>query len=92
MVTSSLQLLVNPVQLGRQSASNVCVLGVECLLEGVLGLPESFGLSLVGFDIRGEVVEFLLRRAPTTSTVESLFFRDMTTDEVINICGSYRDS
>jgi len=53
-------------------------------------LSKSLSLPLVGFDIAGEIAELFLSKFGATSTVESLFLRDMIIDEVINIFGSYR--
>ena len=50
------QFLVDALQLSRQCPSDICVFGIKCLFEGVLGLSQGFGLPLVCFDVGSEVV------------------------------------
>lgn len=68
---------MDAVEFGGQGAPDVCVLGVEGLLEGVLGLPQRLRLSLVGLDVGGQTVEFFLGGGGGTSVEESLFLSDM---------------
>jgi len=80
---------VDSVEFGREGSPDICVFGVEWFFEGVFGLAQGFGLSLIGFDIGGEVVELFLGGGGGTSTVESLFLSDI---EVINISIIYHAS
>lgn len=68
---------MDSVKLCAETAPDVCILGIESLFECVFGLPEGFGFSLIGLDVGGEIVEFFLSEWRVTSTVESLFLRDI---------------
>jgi hypothetical protein len=77
-VAACVQFFVDAVELGGEGAPDVCVFGVEGLLEGLFGVPERLRLPLVCLYIGGEVVELFLIAESSTSTVDSLFFKDIT--------------
>ena len=74
---TGVQLLVDAVEFSREGPPDVSIFGIEGLFEGVLGLAEGLGLSLVGLDVGGEVIEFFLDHINPTSTVESRFLSDI---------------
>ena len=68
---------MDAVQLGGKRASDIRILSIECLLEGLLGLSKSLCFSLIGFDVGSEVVQFFLNKVRATSTVDRRFLRDI---------------
>ena len=68
---------MDAVEFGGEGPSDVWVFGIKGLFEGILGLAEGFGLSLVGLDVGGEIVELFLDGMNLTSTVERRFLRDI---------------
>ena len=57
---TAVQFLVDAVELGGERTADVCVFGIEGLLEGVLGLPQGLSLSLVCLNVGGQAVELFL--------------------------------
>ena len=51
---------MDAVELGGERTADVCVFGIEGLLEGVLGLPQGLSLSLVCLNVGGQAVELFL--------------------------------
>lgn len=71
------QFLVDSIELGAETAPDICIFGIKSFLECVFGLPECFSFSLIGLDVGGEIVELFLYEIWLTSTVDSLFLRDI---------------
>lgn len=72
-----LQFFVDAIELGGESPPDISILGIEGLLECLLGLPQSLSLSFVGFYIGGEVIQLLLSEEISTSTFDNLFLSDI---------------
>lgn len=68
---------MNPIQLCRQSSSDISIFSIKCFFICLLDLPQSLCLTLVGFYISGEAIKFFLDRVGFTSTAESRFLSDM---------------